>query len=118
MKKLFLIAAICFTSHICLAQITPTLVVAPQPPAALISWGVKDLTYIINAQSTGTPSKPALVKAELKASDGTIAATTNLARARSVMVGNGTVILYAADVIPLDVMIFNGKYKNSIERTG
>ena len=30
--------------------------------------------------------------------------------------GPATLILYAADVIPLEVMVFTGKYKSSLEK--
>jgi hypothetical protein len=117
MKKIFLIAAICFTSSICLAQFNTTLVVVPQPPGTLISWGTKELTYLISSQP-GAPGRNFIVKAELKESNGTVVATTNLAKARVRSIGPATLILYAADVIPLEVMVFTGKYKSSLERNG
>ena len=117
MKKIFLIAAIFLTGYVCLAQLTTTLVVVPQPPGALINWGTKDLTYIISNQ-VGSAPRSFIVKVELKESNGTVAATTNLAKARVRTMGPATLILYAADVIPLDAMVFNGKYKLSLERSG
>lgn len=117
MKKIFLIAAFCFTGHICGAQLNTILVVVPQPPGTLISWGTKELTYIISNQGGAAP-RNFIVKAELKAADGTVAATTNLAKARVRTMGPATLILYAADVAPLDVMIFYGKYKSSLDRSG
>ncbi|MBK9571112.1 MAG: hypothetical protein IPO53_15170, partial [Chitinophagaceae bacterium] len=44
--------------------------------------------------------------------------TTNLAKAKVLTVGAGNLILYAADVIPLETMIFNGKFKTSLDRSG
>ncbi len=117
MKKIFLIAAIFLTGYVCLAQLTTTLVVVPQPPGALINWGTKELTYIISNQ-VGSAPRSFIVKVELKESNGTVAATTNLAKARVRTMGPATLILYAADVIPLDAMVFNGKYKLSLERSG
>ncbi len=117
MKKIFLVIAICFTYHICEAQINVTLVVVPQPQASLISWGTKELTYIINNQGASGPRR-AVIKAVLTAADGSAVATTNLARAKVINIITGTMVLYAADVMPLDVMVFNGKFKSSIERSG
>ena len=117
MKKIFLIAAIFLTGYVCLAQLTTTLVVVQQPPGTLINWGTKDLTYIISNQ-VGSAPRSFIVKVELKESNGTVAATTNLAKARVRTMGPATLILYAADVIPLDAMVFNGKYKLSLERSG
>lgn len=118
MKKLLLIATICLTSHICLAQFAPTLVVMPQPPASIFSWGTKELTYIVAGGQPGAPPRQAVIKATLTSADGTVAATSNLAKAKVRLVGQGTVIFYAADVIPSDVMVFNGKFKASMDKTG
>jgi len=117
MKKIFLIAAICFTSQICLAQFNTNLVVSPNPPGSILSWSVKDLTYIINGSAIGV-TRLAVIKAKLKTTDGTIAATTSLAKAKTITVGAGNLVLYAADVIPLEAMVFNGKYKTSMDRSG
>ena len=117
MKKIILIAALFFTKNFCEAQITTTLVVVPQPQSSLINWGTKEITYIINNQGGSAPRR-AVIKAELKTADGTVAATANLARAKVITIITGTMILYAADVMPLDIMLFNGKFKTSIERTG
>ena len=118
MKKTILISVISSTSLSCAAQLSTTLVVSPQPPSSLISWGAKELTYIISSQGGSAPGR-VLVKATLKTFDGTVAAATNLTRARMFTVNPaGSLILYAADVMPLDVMAFNGKYKSSLEKTG
>ena len=118
MKKIFLIATICFVSHSCLAQFNTTLAVSPNPPGSLLSWSRKDLAYIISG-SAGVAGQ-AVVKATLSTTDGTIAATTNLAKARLITINpaTGVLVLFAADVIPLDVMIFNGKFKTSMDRSG
>ena len=117
MKKIILIATLCFANYICVAQISTNLVVVSQPPGSLLSWGTKDLTYIINNQIGSAPRR-AVIKAVLTTADGTAVATSNLAKAKVINIPTGTLILYAADVIPLDVMIFNGKYKTSLERSG
>ncbi len=117
MKKIILIAAICFTGEICQAQFNTTLIIAPYPPGSLLSWSIKDLTYIVSG-STGVAGQ-VLIKATLKAADGTVAATTDLAKARAITINPATGnVLYAADVIPLDVMIFTGKFKVSMDKSG
>ena len=118
MKKLFLIAAICFVGHTGFAQFNTTLVVGPNPPGSLLSWSIKDLAYIISA-GPGAIGR-VLIKATLKTTDGTVAATTNLGKAKvfTINPAAGNTILYAADVIPLEAMIFNGKFKTSMDRSG
>lgn len=116
MKKLILIILTCISTTICLAQIQTNLLVLQQPPGSLISWGVKDLTYIISNQ-TGAP-RQALIKSVLTTADGTPVASTNLALAKLFVIDRNTLVLYARDVIPLEAMAFVGKYKTSLERTG
>lgn len=117
MKKILLIIAICFTSQICLAQYNTTLVVSPNPPGAILSWSIKDLTYIVSG-SAGVAGD-VLIKATLKLTDGTVAANTDLVKARPTRINPATGnIFYAADVIPLNVMIFTGKFKASMDRSG
>jgi hypothetical protein len=116
MKKILLIITIFCASYACLAQFNTTLVVNPQPPGTLISWDTKDLTYIIS--SPVGLSRQAVIKSVLKTSDGTPVATTNLAKARVFPVGGGTLILSVRDVLPLEAMLFTGKFKSTLERTG
>ena len=117
MKKIFLITFICFVAGTSFAQFNTNLVMSPNPRATLLEWTTKDLTYFISG-SSGVAGK-VLIKSTLKTTDGTVAATTNLAKARLITInpaaGN---ILYAADVIPLESMVFNGKFKTSMERSG
>jgi hypothetical protein len=118
MKKLLLIAAICFVAKNSLAQFNTNLVMSPNPPGTLLDWSIKDLTYIISG-AAGVAGQ-VLIKATLKTTDGTVAATTNLAKARVITINPaaGNILLYAADVIPLEAMIFNGKFKTSMDRSG
>ena len=51
MKKLLLIAAICFVTKNSLAQFNTNLVMSPNPPGALLDWDRKDLTYIISGSA-------------------------------------------------------------------
>lgn len=118
MKRIFLIAAFCFVATISSAQFNTTLVMSPNPPGTLLDWSNKDLTYIISG-SAGIAGQ-VLIKATIKTTDGTVAANTDLAKARIITINpaTGNVILYAADVIPLQTMIFNGKFKVSMDKTG
>ncbi len=116
MKKIFLIVAICFVTKTSIAQLNTTLVMVQTPPGTLIDWDMKTLTYLVS-NAVGAVFK-ALIKTEIRTMDGTIVATTNLAKARVLNIGGSNMVFYPADVLPLDVMIFNGKYKSSLEKTG
>ncbi len=118
-KLLFAIASILFSAN-GMAQLISNLVVNAQPPAQLSEWGNRRevLTLIVTAQG-GTAANQFKLKTEIKLIDGTVIASADLART-PVFTANtpGTLILTANDVLPLEFMIFTGKYKTSLQRTG
>lgn len=117
MKKVFFIISLIY-SVACAAQINTNLLMSNMPPATMIDWEVKKetITFVIINQ-TGAVLR-VLVKAELKTSDGAIVATTDLSRAEVMTVGPAGLVLSAKDVVPLDVMVFNGRFRTSLEKTG
>ena len=119
MKKILIaIATILFSAN-GMAQLVSNLVVNAQPPAQLSEWGNRRevLTLIVTGQ--GGAANQFKLKTEIKLIDGTVIATADLART-PVFTANtpGTLILTANDVLPLEFMIFTGKYKTSLQRTG
>ena len=119
MKKILIaIATILFSAN-GMAQLVSNLVVNAQPPAQLSEWGNRRevLTLIVTGQ--GGAANQFKLKTEIKLIDGTVIATADLARTL-VFTANtpGTLILTANDVLPLEFMIFTGKYKTSLQRTG
>lgn len=119
MKKIYAILIALFVFLVTDAQIISTLVLSTQPPAQLSEWGSRKevLTLIIRGQAGFVPNFK--VKVEISTSDGTVIGFVDLARA-PIFTGNsaGNTILYAADVLPLELMQFSGKYKTSLQRTG
>lgn len=118
MKKLFLLSITFFITVAATAQFKIELVLNATPPATLSEWGNRRevLTCIVNGQA-GLAGE-VRVKTEIKTIDGTVIATTDLARANNFTIAGATVILTADDVMPLEKMIFSGKYKSSLQRTG
>ncbi len=119
MKKLILTTAAIFIVSISMAQIRLNLIVNPQPPAQLSEWGNKReiLTLIVNTQ--GAVAGPFKLKTEIKTLDGTVIGYADLAKtAVFTPSSTGTLILTANDVMPLEYMVFTGKYKTSLQRTG
>lgn len=117
MKKISLILGFAFLSAGVFAQLSFTLVLSGTPPANLSAWaGKKDvLTLMLNP---GSQPRPFKVKTELKLTDGTVIGSNDLSLARIITPGPAVTIIYAEDVIPLNIMRFSGKYKTSLERTG
>ncbi|MBK8952783.1 MAG: hypothetical protein IPM85_11360 [Chitinophagaceae bacterium] len=116
MKKLFFTSILICATAAGFTQLTTTLVVAPQPPASLISWTQRDLNFIVVNQSGAT--RQVKIKTELKTTDGTIVGSTNLAKARIVIVGFGNDIFSIEDVFSPVLMQFTGKVKTSLDKTG
>jgi hypothetical protein len=119
MKKLIITTLTIFIVATAMAQIRFNLIVNAQPPAQLSEWGNRRevLTLIVTAQ--GAIGGQFKIKTEIKTLDGTVIGSADLART-AVFVPNstGTTILVANDVMPLEFMVFTGKYKTSLERTG
>jgi hypothetical protein len=94
-----------------------------QPPAQLSEWGNKGevLTLMVTPGQPGTPGGGQYkIKTEIKTTDGTVVGNADLAKT-PVFTVNSTGIpttLFANDVMPLEFMVFTGKYRTSLERTG
>lgn len=116
MKRKLLIAAMILLVNIGNAQLTTNLVMSPQPPGTLLNWGVKDLTFVVTNQS-GAPRR-VIIKASFKLTDGTVIGSTNLSKAKTLLIAGGNLILHAPEVIPMETMVFTGKYKSSLDKTG
>ena len=119
MKKLFLLAGIAGMALSVTAQLKVDLSLNATPPATLSEWGNRRevLTCIVTTQPGGAAAD-VKIKAEIKTLDGTVIGTTDLASAPVYNIATSAVIFTANDVIPLDKMIFNGKYKSSLQRSG
>ncbi len=119
MKKIFSLIIPAFIFSAATAQINSNLILQGQPPAQLSEWGNRRevLTLIMSAPgAVGTQFK---IKTEIKTTDGTVIASADLAKT-TVFTSNstGTTILFAADAVPLEYMMFTGKYKTTLQRTG
>lgn len=121
MKKLIIILALlfCFGSAKLEAQFVTNLVMNATPPSTLTDWAGRReiLGFLVVAQGGSNP-RPVFIKTEIKLTDGTVVATTDLTRAPQYTFRAGNTPLTAAEVMPLEIMIFNGKYKSALDRTG
>lgn len=118
MKKYISILLLTFYSVIASAQLNTTLEVQNAPTAVLSEWATKNA--IINFIVTKIDPNPQTIifKTEIKLSDGTVIATTDLTKAMPIVIRGGTSVFYSKDVMPLELMIFSGKYKTTLEKTG
>jgi hypothetical protein len=120
MKKLISTVFAIFIVATGTAQVKFNLIVNAQPPAQLSEWGNRRevLTVIVSAQ--GAIGAQYKVKTEIKTMDGTVIGSADLAKTPVFTPGPppSTAILTANDVMPLEFMVFTGKYKTSLERTG
>jgi hypothetical protein len=101
------------------AQFNTTLIVSGTPPATLSEWGNKKevFTFLVTSQGGSAP-RAVKIKTEIKLTDGTVAGATDLAKAAVFTFAPGNTVLNALQAMPLENMIFTGKYKKALERTG
>ena len=118
MKNKILSAFFLLFNIVANAQLTTNLVLNARPPAILTEWSLirGTITYVISNLQSG-PRK-AKIKVTIKATDGTEVSTTDLNRARTIIIPDGNSILNASTVFPLEIQRFTGKYQNSLNRTG
>ena len=106
MKKYISILLLTFYSVLASAQLNTTLEVQNAPTAVLSEWATKNA--IINFIVTKIDPNPQTIifKTEIKLSDGTVIATTDLTKAMPIVIRGGTSVFYSKDVMPLELMIF------------
>lgn len=100
------------------AQINTTLTVQSQPPANLSDWVTRNtvLNFIVDY---GRPDPQQIIfKTEIKLLDGSVVATTDLQKVSSIILNRGVSVYFSKDVMPLEKMIFSGRFKRTIDQTG
>ena len=124
MKKIIFAAIFICISATGMAQIriVTNLIVNAQPPAQLSEWGNRrEVLMLIVTGPPGVPGGGSFkIKTEIKTLDGTVIGKADLAKTPVFTVNSTGIptILFANDVMPLEFMVFTGKYKTSLERTG
>jgi hypothetical protein len=119
MQKIFFLIITCFVFSAATAQINSNLILMTQPPAQLSEWGNRREVLTLILSAPGAVGGQFKLKAEIKTLDGTVIGSADLAKtAVFTMSSTGTTILFANDVMPLEFMMFTGKYKTSLQRTG
>lgn len=99
-------------------QISTTLVVSSTPPSNLSAWVTQRQTVVYIVNGSDPIEGEYKIKTEIQLSDGTVVGKTNLTRANSYPLSMGNTIYYADDVLPLENMIFTGKYRSSLNTSG
>lgn len=118
MKKIFFAILILFTAQAAWCQLKIDLVLSATPPAQLTEWGNRrDVLMLIVTSQPGFRAD-FKIKTEIRTLDGTVIANSDLALMPVVNISSASLVLTANDVLPIDKMIFTGKYKSSLQRTG
>lgn len=118
MKKLSTLILTIIIAATAAAQVKMDMVLSPAPPANLTEWGARrEVLTVIVSPGPGLALQ-FKIKAEITASDGTVAGTNDLTRSQIFTLQSTPLILTAMDVMPVENMIFTGKYKSSLDRTG
>lgn len=119
MKQLIYLMCFMFATQSLTAQLNVNLSLSGRPPATLTEWANRKdvLTLIIGpAQAQLTDVK---IKTTVKSLDGTVVGSTNLNTAKNYTPQQGaSTILNATDVLPLENIVFTGKYQSALIRSG
>lgn len=119
MKRIVCIIISALACSIGWAQINSNLILMTQPPAQLSEWGNRREVLTLILSAPGAAAGQFKIKAEIKTLDGTVIGSADLAKTTVfTMSSTGTTILFAGDVVPLEYIMFTGKYKTSLQRTG
>ena len=119
MKKISSLIIAAFILSTATAQINSNLILAAQPPAQLSEWGNRREVLTLILSAPGAVAGQFKLKTEIKTLDGTVIGSADLAKT-AIFTSNpsGTTILFANDAMPLEFIMFTGKYKTSLQRTG
>jgi hypothetical protein len=117
-KKLMLAIALLYSGYLS-AQLKVNMFLAGRPPANLTEWANrKDVLTFVMGESGGQRFDVKL-KTEIKTLDGTVIGATNLNTARPFSpLPAGSTILGALDVLPMENIVFTGRYLSAIQKTG
>lgn len=100
------------------AQVNTTLSVQSSPTAVLSEWyGMNSIVTFVVTKTDSIPQQ-AIFKTEIKLADGTVIGVMDITRATPVLLSKGTRVYFSRDVMPLEMMIFSGRYKTILDRTG
>jgi len=121
MKKIFsLLFITCLATGTKAQFLRLTLSMNARPTSTLSDWSYRQdiLTLgVINQSPVGTMT--AKLKTEIRLTDGTVVATTDLSRAASFTFIQGTnTLLSSGDVVNLGILQFSGSYQSKLNKTG
>jgi hypothetical protein len=102
------------------AQLTANLILNPRPSARLADWALQKgtVTYLVSNIGAQGGTRLVKFKTELKNSDGSIVATTDLNKAPIVSIKDGSSVYDAGTVFPLEIQLFDSKTQNLLNLTG
>ena len=120
MKKLFFIILLSGIYLPGRTQLRTDFFLNATPPGTLTEWPAhKETLTLIVTGTPGLPPQSFKIKAEFKTTDGAVIGYTDLARAAVYISSQSAgTILNAGDVVPMENMVFSGKYKSSLQKTG
>jgi hypothetical protein len=119
MKKIFLTILTAFALLQTNAQLTTVLNVQANPSAIISSWATTPQTITLVVNNVSQLARPFKIKATIKTTSGDIVAITDLAKVTIYTSIGGTSNIYnALTAMPMEYLIFNGKYNSLIQRSG
>lgn len=120
MKKIFCILFAIGFVVTASAQLKITLNMNPRPTSTLSDWSYRrDVLSLLVLNQSPVGTMTAKLKTEIRLTDGTVIATTDLAKAASFTIVQGTnTVLNSGDVVNLNILQFTGSYQSKLNKTG
>ena len=121
MKKLFLFTLTVLLTVSLSAQLKIDMTLLKNPPATLTEWANHpELLNLIISARPGAPVQKFVIKVGFQTTDGTVIGTNDLTRSVVYTTSStgAPTILHALEVVQMEIMVFNGKYRTSLQKTG
>ena len=120
MKKLIISLLIIFYVGTLSAQLNITLNMSNRPTSILSEWSFRrDVLSLLVMNQSPVGIITAKLKTEIRTTDGTVIATTNMSKVPVMNFTQGTAtVLNSGDVVNLSTLQFTGSYQSKLNRTG
>lgn len=118
MQRISILFSIVLFSLVVEAQITTTLNLQTRPTPVLSEWANKNQIVNFIVDKISPNPQQAIIKVEIQLLDGTIIGVSDLTKTAPVTLTRGVKVYYSKDIMPLELMVFSGVYRNTFARTG
>lgn len=118
MKKIVSLGLALLCIQAAWSQLKIDLVMSATPPAQLSEWGNRREVLLLLVSGQPGFNADFKIKTEIRLMDGTLVGNSDLNTVPVLHIASSSLVLTANDVMPLEKMIFAGKFQSTLSRTG